>query len=96
MLLIVRVALPVLLSVTILAGLVVPNTWLANIRLVGDRVTAGAIPVPVTGTACGLPAALSATLIFAVRVPLAVGVNATLIAQEAPAATDDPQVLVWE
>jgi len=96
MLLIVSVALPVLLSVTTFAGLVVPNTWLANTRLVGERVTAGAMPVPVRGTVYGLPAALSATLTLAVRVPLAVGVKTTLIEHEAPAATDDPQVFVWE
>jgi len=31
-----------------------------------------------------------------VLVPLAVGSNATLTLQEAPAATLEPQVLVWE
>jgi hypothetical protein len=54
------------------------------------------MPVPVSATVCGLPAALSATLTFAVRVPEAVGVNVTLMEQDAPAATDPPQVLVSE
>lgn len=54
------------------------------------------MPVPVSETVCGLPAAPSVTLTLAVRVPLAVGVKVTLIEHEAPAATDDPQVLVWE
>jgi hypothetical protein len=43
-------------------------------------------PVPVSVTVCGLPVALSAMFNVAVRVPLAVGVNSTLIVQLAPAA----------
>ena len=96
MLVMVKVALPVLLSVTTFAELLVPSTWLGNTRLTGESDTAGAMPVPVSGTVCGLPPALSATLTLAVRVPLAVGVNVTLMDHEPPAATDDPQVLVCE
>jgi hypothetical protein len=92
----VKVALPVLLSVTSCGALLPPRTWLPNTRLVGDKVAVGAMPVPVSGTLCGLPAALSVTLTLAVRVPLAVGVKVTLIEHDAPAATDDPHVLVWE
>ena len=36
-----------------------PTTWLAKVRLVGERLTAGAVPVPVRLTLCGLPVALS-------------------------------------
>jgi hypothetical protein len=73
----------------------VPTTWLAKVRLVGEMLTAGAVPVPVRLTLCGLPAALSVRVIAAVRVPLAAGVKVTLIVQLAPAATLDPQLLVW-
>jgi len=63
---------------------------------VGTRLTAGNPPVPVRLTVCGLPLALSVTVSAPVRVPVAVGVNVTLIVQLAPAATLDPQLLVWE
>src|SRR5579859_1705224 len=62
--------------------------------LVGARLTTGARPVPETRTFCGLPAALSVTVTFAVRAPITVGTNTTLIVQFAPAATDVPQLLV--
>ena len=52
-------------------------------------------PVPERLTVCGLPVALSVRVTAAVRVPLAVGVKVTLIVQLAPAATLDPQLLVW-
>lgn len=60
-----------------------------KLRLVGLSVTEGAstIPVPVSGTLCGLPVALSAMLILALRVPVAAGVNVTEIVQLAPAAS---------
>ncbi len=57
--------------------------------------TAGAVPVPVRLTLCGLPAALSVRVIAAARVPLAAGVKVTLIVQLAPTATLDPQLLDW-
>src|SRR5215831_10088842 len=66
-------------------------------RLPGDRPTAGAgadVPVPVKPTVCGLPLALSLIVRVPVRVPIAEGVNVMLIAQEAPAATDVPQLFV--
>ena len=51
--------------------------------------------MPVSDTLCGLPAALSATLMAPVRTPAAVGVKVTLIVQFAPAATLLPHVFVW-
>ena len=65
-------------------------------RLVGERLTAPAVPVPVPErlTVCELPLALSVMLTDAVRLPLAEGVNVTLIVQWAPAATELPHVLV--
>jgi hypothetical protein len=44
--------------------------------------------VPIRLTAWGLPAALSAILIEAVRFPEAEGVNVTVIVQEPPAAIE--------
>jgi hypothetical protein len=63
-------------------------------RVAGERLTAGAVPVPEKLTVCGLPLTLSAMLRAAVAAPLAEGVKVTLIAQLAPAATELPQVLV--
>ena len=44
-------------------------------------------------TVCGLPLALSVMLTEAVRLPLAEGVNVTLIVQLAPAGTELPHML---
>jgi hypothetical protein len=54
------------------------------------------VPVPVSGTVCGLPAALSVIETEAVRMPFAVGVKVTLMVQFAPAATLVPHVFVCE
>lgn len=96
MLLIVNAALPELLSVITLAGLLDPTGWLLNTRLPGERLAAGAMPVPVRETTCGLPVALSVTLILAVRVPVAAGVKTVLMEHEALIASEVPQVLVSE
>ena len=88
------VAVPVLLNVTLCDRLVVPNFSEPKVKLVDERLTTGAVPVPVRLTVCGLPPALSVIVIAPVCVPVAVGVNVTLIMQFAPAANDVPQVLV--
>jgi len=54
--------------------------------------TGSIAPVPLKLAMCGLPGALSVTVIVAVRVPVAVGANFTVIAQEAPPATEFPQL----
>jgi hypothetical protein len=89
------VAVPVLVAVTVWAELVVPMTWLEKDKLDGERLITGAVPVPVRVTVCGLLEALSVIVTVAARLPVAEGVNVTLIAQFAPAATDVAQVLVW-
>ena len=61
----------------------------------GERLAEDETPVPLRLAVWGLPAALSLTVRVAVRVPVAVGVNVTLIVQLPPAATLDPQLLVW-
>ena len=90
----VKVALPVFVSVTFMGLLEVPTAVAGNVRLVGEKVTAGPTPVPDSATFCGLMGALSVTSTFALRVPEAVGVNVTLMVQLPPAATLLPQVLV--
>ena len=52
------------------------------------------MPVPVRLTVCGLPAALSVMVTAPVRVPVAVGLNVTLIVQLEPAESEVPQVVV--
>jgi len=91
---ILRAALPVLLSVLVSAELATPTDWLPNVKLPGESLADGAVPVPERVTVCGLPLALSAMLTEAERPPLAEGVKVTLIVQPAPAATELPQVLV--
>ena len=95
MLVTVKAPLPELVRVTVCAVLAVPTDWLPKARLEGETLTADAVPVPERGTVCGLPAALSATVRAAVRFPVAAGLKLTLIVQLAPAATLDPQLLVW-
>ena len=96
MLVIVKVAVPVLLRVKLSGELLVSVGWLTKVKLAGERQAIGVAPVPVKLTVCGLPeVALSAILIEAERLPLAAGVNVTLIAQLPFAATEVPQVLVW-
>ncbi len=63
-------------------------------RCMVRQIGIGYVPVPDKGTCCGLPAALSVTLSAALRVPVAVGLNVTLIVQLAAAASELPQVYV--
>ena len=64
-------------------------------KLVGKKLALGATPVPVSATVCGLPVALSVTVIVPGWLPAAVGVKVTVMVQLAAAATEAPQVLVW-
>jgi hypothetical protein len=75
---------------------VAPTDWFPKATLDGEMLTADAVPVPESGTVCGLPAALSATARVADRFPVAAGLKLTLMVQLALAATLDPQLLVWE
>ncbi len=89
-----NVVLPVFVNVMLCAALVVLTFWPANVKVAGDKLTADAIPVPVRPTVWGLPLALSVIVMAPVRVPVAVGVNVTLIVQFPLAATDAPHVFV--
>jgi hypothetical protein len=55
----------------------------------------GALPVPLSVVLCGDPAALSVTVIAALKLAADAGVKVTEIVQSAPAATELPHVLVW-
>ena len=50
-------------------------------------VTLATVPVPFSTSVCGLPGALSATFIVAVRAPVALGVKVTFITHEPLVAT---------
>src|SRR5437899_715800 len=57
MLVMLRVAVPLLVRVTVCTGLVVLRRWSPKARLVGAKVTAGTMPVHASDTDCGLPGA---------------------------------------
>jgi len=91
MLVIVIAVVPTFLSVTVLTALVVPTFTEPKLRLVG--VSSAVVPVPLSGTCCGLPAALSVTARFALRAPVVDGLNVRLTVQLAAAASLLPQVV---
>ena len=71
--------------------------WLPKETEVGERLTPGpVVPVPLKLAVCGLLLALSATVTVAVMLPVVVGLNVTLMVQLLPAASEAPQLLVWE
>ncbi len=78
---------PVFSNVTVVAALVVPSGCGPNGTLAG-RLTAGAVPVPVSGTVWGLGVALSARLREALSAPEVVGLKVTVTMQVVPGATD--------
>jgi hypothetical protein len=87
-----KVVVPTLVRLTVSTAEAVPTTMVSKLKLVGDNLAA--VPPPVNGTVCGLPTALSVTLRVAVRVPLAVGLNVTVMVQLALAANELPHVWV--
>lgn len=73
-----RLAVPVFLTVVVCTALQVDPAVLAitpKVRVVGFRVSVGAPPVPVNGNWCGDPEALSFSVRFALRAPVAEGIN---------------------
>jgi hypothetical protein len=96
MLVIVRLAFPVFLSVTLCALLLVPSFCAGKVKEVGERVTTGAVPVPVRLTVWAVGLALSVMVTTPVLVPAAVGLKVTLSVQLPLTATLDLHVFVWE
>jgi hypothetical protein len=74
----------------------VPTFCAGKVKEAGERVTTGAVPVPVRLMVWVAGLALSVMVTAPVLVPAAVGLKVTLRVQLAPAATLEPQVLVWE
>ena len=94
MLVMLMVEFPVFDNVTARELLVVLITCTPNASEVGDSCAAGLVPVPLSGTVCGLPLALSVTETEAVRAVADVGLKVTLMVQFAAAARVVPHVLV--
>ena len=89
-----KAALPELVKVTACGPLVLATTSPVKTKLAGDKVTTGAWPpLPLSGRVCGLPGALSATVMAPEMGPEVVGVKVTLIVQLAPLASVDAQLL---
>lgn len=94
-------AVPVFLTVTIFAALVVPTVCAANVSLVGVTVTItvpAEAPVPERLTVCGEFEAESVTEIVPESDPVAVGAKVALTVQLTPAfnvAGETGQLLVW-
>ena len=63
------------------------------VAVVGEtEILKSAIPVPESGSVCGLPAALSVIVSVATRMTAAVGLKVALIVQLAPAASVDGDI----
>ena len=73
-----------------------PTACAAKVKEVGERLTTGAVPVPVRLTDWVAGLALSVMVTAPVLVPVAVGLKVALSVQLALAARLEPQVLVWE
>ncbi len=82
---IVNGAVPEFVSAIDCVALVVPTTCEAKVRPVGDSVTAGAVPVPLTPRPCGLLAASSAIDKLPVLGPAPDGENVTETVHVPPA-----------
>src|SRR5579871_5168947 len=85
---------PVFVMVTFCEADVVAITCEENVSVVGEGELVGRAPVPLSEAVCGDPAALSDTVSVPVLVPVAVGVNVTLMVQSRPAPSDPPQLFV--
>jgi hypothetical protein len=94
----VRVAVPVFVTVTVCAALVVVTSWPLKVKgVAGESVTVGvpAVPVPLRTTPCGLLAALSLIeRLTGPRAPAALGVKVTLMIHELPGAIVAPLIHV--
>jgi hypothetical protein len=83
----VRVALPVLLKVTVFAELP-PTATFPNARLAGFAVSPDCTPVPVIAIVMGEPGALLVIEMLPAGLPIAAGANFAVIVEFAPVAID--------
>ena len=86
-------AAPVFVSVRFCGALVVSTCCDPKDSDAGEMETAGAVPVPLSATACGLPLASSLIWTAAARAPVAAGVNVAVIVHVAFTASDAGQSL---
>src|SRR5437660_11197226 len=86
--------LPTLVNVAGWVPLVVPTNCVAKVMLVGVRVSAALVPVPVRAATSGLLGALSEKVSVPLSGPLLLGVNVTETLQVAPIGSVVPQVLL--
>ena len=93
-LLMVKLVLPVFVTVTFFAALVVFTVWLAKVSTVGLRLMTAPVPTPESVTDCGLAGALSVTERAPVKVPAVEGLKLTLIVQFCPLVRLAGQLLV--
>lgn len=90
----VSVELPVLVTAEYSTALVAPTTVEGKLIAAGDRlIVLPDSPVPLRLTCVALPL-VGVMLSVAVSVPVVCGVNVTLMEHVAPAATEEPQLLV--
>jgi hypothetical protein len=89
-----KVALRVLLRMTVCEELVVEIPWEAKVSDAGEREATGATPVPDSETEGAVPVASLFSVSVPLRVPRAVGEKETLTVQLPLAASETPQLLV--
>src|SRR5947208_1589124 len=77
--LMVKAAVPVFVSVTVIGVLAVDSNWLPKPRLVGANPAPGAVPLPVSATVCGLPPERTSTRLNSSHQTNSYAVNCTSI-----------------
>ena len=85
---------PPLVKMVVCVALIVPTSWREKVRVEGERVAGGEMPVPLNAASCGLLDAELEIVSVPLRVPNPVGVKVADIVQAAPAAMLLPQLLV--
>src|SRR2546429_468966 len=86
--LIVKAAVPVFVSVTVIGVLVVASSWLPNPRLHGSNPTPAAVPIPPSAMIYGLPAAVSVSDRVPVLSSEGFGVNRDLLSYPTRRSSD--------
>jgi hypothetical protein len=90
------VSLPLFVTVTTCAVLVVATACVLKVSELGVIVAVEPVPNPNKVAVCGLPDASSVIEIVAELAPVVFGVNVTVIVHELPAVNAVPQVLICE
>ncbi len=91
-----KVSLPLFVTVTTCAVLVVATACVPNVSVEGVIVAVAPVPSPNKVAVCGLPDASSVIETIATLAPVTFGVNITVIVHELPAVKAAPHVLTCE